>query len=53
MRPYIEETVDIDLSKITAADMMSEVGRLMKENPEADVFLDGDRKAIVLRRPRR
>jgi len=53
MRSYIEEAVDIDLSKVTATEMMSEVERLMKENPEADVFLDGDRKAIILRRPRR
>lgn len=53
MKPYVEETVDIDLAKVTAVEMMAEVERLMKENPEADVFLDGDRKAIVLRRPRR
>lgn len=51
-RPYIEETVDLDLSKVTASEMMSEVERLMKENPESEVFLDGDRRAIVLRRLR-
>jgi len=53
VRPYVEEIVDIDLSKVSASEMMTEVERLMKENPEAEVFLDGDRKAIVLRRPRR
>ncbi len=52
MRSYIEETVNIDLSKVTAVEMMAEIERLMKENPEAEVFLDGDRKAIVLRRSR-
>lgn len=41
--------IDIRTCELTLAQMMDEIHRLIRENPDDDVFMDGDAYAIVAR----
>jgi hypothetical protein len=42
--------IDIKTCKMTLSEVLIEIKRLQAENPEYDIFLDGDAHAIVGRR---
>jgi len=42
--------IDIRKSPLTMGQVIEEVARLQKENPEYEIFMDGDLYAIVGRR---
>ena len=42
--------IDIRKSPLTMGQVIEEVARLQKENPEYEIFMDGDAYAIVGRR---
>lgn len=42
--------IDIKTCDMTLSQVMLEIARLQSENPEYEVFMDGDRYAIVGRR---
>ena len=45
--------IDFHERKLTMMEVMQEVSRLQKENPEYEIFMDGDAYAIVGRRKKR
>ena len=45
-----EILLDVDSDEYTLGQIMQMVNRYQDEHPEMDVFLDGDRRAIVGRR---
>ena len=42
--------IDIHTCDLTLSEVMTEIARLQKEYPEYEIFMDGDRYAIVGRR---
>lgn len=42
--------IDIKTCDMTLSQVMLEIARLQSENPEYEIFMDGDRYAIVGRR---
>ena len=42
--------IDIRKSTLTMGEVIQEVARLQKENPDYEIFMDGDAYAIVGRR---
>ncbi|MDO5853100.1 MAG: hypothetical protein Q4Q62_03400 [Thermoplasmata archaeon] len=44
--------IDIRTCDMTLSQVMLEIARLQEENPDLEVFMDGDRYAIVGRRRR-
>lgn len=44
--------IDIKTCDLTMSQLMAEIGRLQAENPDLDIFMDGDKYAIVGRRRR-
>ncbi len=42
--------IDIQECELTLSEMMSEIARLQEEMPDYEIFMDGDRYAIVARR---
>ncbi len=45
--------IDIRTCDLTLSQIMSEIARLQAENPDDEIFMDGDRYAIVARRRHR
>ena len=51
--PFMEKDkvfIDIRASPLTMGQVIAEVARLQKENPDYEIFMDGDAYAIVGRR---
>lgn len=44
--------IDIRTSDLTLTQAIAEIARLQEENPDLEIFMDGDRYAIVGRRRR-
>jgi hypothetical protein len=42
--------IDIKTSELTLTQVLQEIQRIQKENPNYEIFLDGDTHAIVGRR---
>lgn len=42
--------IDIRTCELTISQMMEEIERLQKENPDLEIFIDGDRYAVVGRK---
>lgn len=45
--------IDIRTSDLTLAQALKEIERIKAENPDMEIYMDGDRYAIVGRRRRR
>ncbi|MDR3075558.1 MAG: hypothetical protein LBU30_05955 [Candidatus Methanoplasma sp.] len=45
--------IDIRTSKLTLAQALQEIQRIQAENPDYEIFLDGDAHAIAGRKKRR
>lgn len=44
--------IDIRTSELTLAEVLDEIKRIQSENPDYEIFLDGDAHAIAGRRRR-
>ena len=46
---FSEKLISIDPSTLTLKELTAEIAQTREDMPDADIFVDGDRKAIVIR----